>query len=61
MNAGVLKRQQKEIEALYTKTIDLDGLRDSFTATVPIDAPERRLWSLSAEKVNVRLVIEKER
>jgi len=61
VNAGILKRQQKEIEALYTKTIDLDGLRDSFTATVPIDAPERRLWSLSAEKVNVRFVIEKER
>ncbi len=61
VTAGVLKRQQKEIEAIYTKTVDLEGVRGSFTATVPIDATERRLRSLSAEKVSVRLVIEKER
>ncbi len=60
INAGVLKRQRKEIRVIYTKAIDLDGLTDSFTVTVPLDAPERRLWSLSADKVRVRFIIDKE-
>ncbi len=61
VNAGVLKRQLKEIDTIYTKSIDLTGLKRSTTVTVPLDIPERRVWSLSPEKVNVRLVIEKER
>jgi len=61
VNAGVLKRQLKEIDTIYTKSIDLTGLKSSTTVTVPLDIPERRVWSLSPEKVNVRLVIEKER
>ncbi len=61
ISAGVLKIQQKEIKALYTKAVDLNGLSGSITVTVPIETPERRLWSVGADKVNVGLVIERER
>lgn len=54
-------REIKDLNAVYTKAIDVSGLADSVSVTAPLDISGNEFRSISADKAVIKITIEKER
>lgn len=61
ITASGVKKGIKELDAIYTKPIDVSGLNYSTSVTVPLDTSAFEFRSLSRNTVDVKLVIRRER
>lgn len=59
--ASGLKRYLEEAGAVYTKPVDISGAASSASYAAELDIPQHEFRSVSADKVNVRVTIERER
>lgn len=58
---AVGKHDIKELDSIYTKPVDVSGLNSSTSVTAPLDLSENDFRSLSVNKVEVKIIIKKER
>lgn len=61
ITASGVKKEIKDLDAIYTKPIDVSGLNYSTSITIPLDTSDFEFRSLSRNTVEVKLVIRKER
>lgn len=55
------KREIKDFSTIYTKPLDITGMDSSTSLSAPLDTAGLELRGLSAERVEVKVIIKKER
>lgn len=55
------KKDMREFQAIFTKPLDITGFDSSTSLSAPLDTAGLELRGLSAEKVEVKVIIKKER
>lgn len=56
-----LKKDIKDLSGIYTRPVDVTGLRYSTTISAPLDVQDFEFRSISTDKADVRIIIKKER
>lgn len=61
ITVGGTKKEIKEIGAVFTKPLDISGMDSSTSLSVQLDTAGAEFRSISAERVEVKVIIRKER